>query len=204
MSFCLVIDPNLQILDGLTFVGADQFSYQRESQNLFIAKNESGGPLGVVDPMAMLQTIEDEKGALFDRAPVEAGSPVKITDLIVERVLVNSDNPMGGVRVGTHSPPQPGFPNGVRLFTVPTPHLTATSPWVQFGGSGQLDQDPDVGPGGCVTLPTGLRMFFAAIERDPPNTAVIALWLVPFKSPSVFAQLCCCASKVPPPVPPPE
>lgn len=195
MSFALLINPNVQFFDGTTFVPPSGFDYTRLGQNFFQALNNTGGPVGTFDPMGMLQTIADELGSLFDRGAVDAGSPAKITDLILERALTNSGNE-DSLRLGTQSPPLPGVPTGVRLFTTPTEHVTDSgTPWRQHGGSGQLDADPAVAPGGCVTLPTGMRMFAESEMQNPAS--FVTLWLVPFKNPATFAQLCCCASKAP-------
>ena len=199
MSFAISINTNGQQYDGITEVTADQFSYTRLAQNYFEARNDSNGPVGIIDPMAILQKIEDDLGTIFDRAAVDAGSPVKITDLIMERAITAP---------GTNSQANPFFRTVAPfvptaniqpwlLFPVPSGNPTGIAGVVHYGGSGQVSGSgqPFPNDAGCVVLPTGFRLAIFPGEEEPPTDQSVVLWLVPFKSPQVFAKLCCCSTE---------
>lgn len=184
MSVYLEFQLDAGSIDGSTLYTFDAADWSRiaTGPNAFLATLPAAQALGIIDPLEIVNGLEDEFGPIEGRVAPDVGSRALITDFVVERVITNTPGNTLVPTLGTHSPA--GVPDaaGVRLRETPQALITLVATQHQAGGTGQVSSALFAnGVSGVDVCPTGMRLWFLSGADAGDHT--IGLWLFPLVGP---------------------
>lgn len=188
--------------DGTTFAAATEFSSVFLGTNHVLMIKTDAGDIGVFDLREMLAeidaTVTAAKASVVDKDATKAQNTELVTDVIVERGLVEGTGlSVAGTDVGSHTPPLGGFLDGVRDQQAPNTFATGNVNVARFGGSQYISILATGVRGGVLVLPTGWR-FWCDCDGDS-NPPVLHLWLIPLYGCECWSQIATTSEIGPPP-----